>query len=209
MFYYKFCHLTPFHLTFPHSTLLKYALLYICPLSGWTNYCLPIMLHLRVSTLILYTLVLTFIYLHCQLCSVVVLVTSATLRFSQLQDPNGVVSERWESWFDGPKCKSSGRIMSSSLIFSYKGVLSAAIQHIESVVRRLIAFTSQGDLRDVQWVYCTTWPAVARAGEVHVIFTAFPLSFPCDAHIPHLSLLVRQSGLCSRPVHTWIKLRSV
>ena len=36
----------------------------------------------------------------------------------------------------------------------------------------------------------------------------FP-SFPCDAHIPHLSSLVRQSVLCSRPVHTWIKLRSV
>ena len=61
----------------------------------------------------------------------------------------------------------------------------------------------------IQWVYCTTWPAVARAGEDHVTFTAFPLSFPCDAHIPHLSSLVRQSDLCSRPVHTWIKLRSV
>ena len=32
------------------------------------------------------------------------------------------------------------------------------------------------------------------------------LSFPCDAHIPHLSSLVRQSDLCSRPVHTLIKL---
>ena len=61
----------------------------------------------------------------------------------------------------------------------------------------------------LQWVYCTTWPAVARAGEAHVTFTAFPLSFPCDAHIPHLASLVRQSDLCSRPVHTWIKLRRV
>ena len=61
----------------------------------------------------------------------------------------------------------------------------------------------------LQWVYCATWPAVARAGEAHVTFTAFPFSFPCDAHIPHLSSLVRQSDLCSRPVHTWIKLRSV
>ena len=40
----------------------------------------------------------------------------------------------------------------------------------------------------------------------------------CDLHCisplislwrPHLSSLVRQSDLCSRPVHTWIKLRSV
>ena len=54
----------------------------------------------------------------------------------------------------------------------------------------------------IQRVYCTTWPAVARAGETHVTFTAFPLSFPCDAHIPHLSSLVRQSDLCSRPVRT-------
>ena len=61
----------------------------------------------------------------------------------------------------------------------------------------------------IQWVYCTTWPAEVHAGESHVTFTAFPLSFPCDAHIPHLSSLVRQSDLCSRPVHTWIKLRSV
>ena len=57
----------------------------------------------------------------------------------------------------------------------------------------------------LQWVYCTTWPAVAHAGEAHVTFTAFPLSFPCDAHIPHL----RQSDLCARPAHTRIKLRSV
>ena len=61
----------------------------------------------------------------------------------------------------------------------------------------------------LQCVYCTTWPAVARAGEAHVTFTAFPLTFPCDAHISHLSSLVRLSDLCSRPVHTWIKLRSV
>ena len=39
-------------------------------------------------------------------------------------------------------------------------------------------------------------PAVARAGEAHATFTAFPLSFPCDAHIPHLSSLVRQSDFC-------------
>ena len=41
---------------------------------------------------------------------------------------------------------------------------------------------------------------------------------PCDLHcisplislwLPHLSSLVRQSDLSSRPVHTWIKLRSV
>ena len=62
---------------------------------------------------------------------------------------------------------------------------------------------------NIQWVYCTTWPTVARAGETHLTFTAFPLSFPCDAHILHLSSLVWQSDLCSRPVHTWIKLRSV
>ena len=55
----------------------------------------------------------------------------------------------------------------------------------------------------LQWVYCRTWPVVARAGEAHVAFTAFPLSFPCDAHIPNLSSLVRQSDLYSRPVHTW------
>ena len=61
----------------------------------------------------------------------------------------------------------------------------------------------------LQWVYWTTWPAVERAGEAHVTSIAFPLSFPCDAHIPHLSSLVRQSDLCSRPVHTWIKLTEV
>ena len=61
---------------------------------------------------------------------------------------------------------------------------------------------------DIQWVYCMTWPAVAHAGEALLTFTAFPLSFPCDANIPHLSSLVRQSDLRSRPVHTWIKLRS-
>ena len=54
----------------------------------------------------------------------------------------------------------------------------------------------------IQWVYCMIWPAVARAGEAHVTFTTFPVSFPCDAHIPHLCSLVRQSDLCSRPVHT-------
>ena len=43
---------------------------------------------------------------------------------------------------------------------------------------------------------------LARADEAQVTFTAFPLSFPCDAHIPHLSSLVRQSDLCSRQVHT-------
>ena len=53
--------------------------------------------------------------------------------------------------------------------------------------------------QEKQLVCCST---VARAGEVHVTFTAFPLSFHCDAHIPHLSSLVRQSDLCSRPVHT-------
>ena len=49
---------------------------------------------------------------------------------------------------------------------------------------------------EIQWVYCTTWLAVARAGEANVTFTAFPLSFPCDVHTPHLPSLVRQSALC-------------
>ena len=58
----------------------------------------------------------------------------------------------------------------------------------------------------IQWVYCTTWPAVARAGEAHVPSLHFPSHFPVT---PTSQICLHSCGsltcVLGQFTHVWIK----